>query len=106
MADAHDSPGIGRREFLRRGAAAGLGLSLGSLPGAWAASEDGPARVRRRVPLGRTGLEMPDIGFGSSRLAGDEQLQLHQQVGRGMGQGRQRARNDQGHNSQPGSQDQ
>ena len=28
--------------------------------------------MRRRVKLGRTGLELPDIGFGGSRLAGDE----------------------------------
>jgi uncharacterized protein len=60
--------GIDRRTFLRGGAAAGL---------AWLG---GPAdaaetpRVQRRVTLGRTGLEVPDIGFGSSRLAGDEEL--------------------------------
>ena len=71
--------GFGRREFLRRGAVAGLGLSLLPLAPDSPAEEPGPAgesgpRVRRRVRLGRTGLEVPDIGFGSSRLSGDEDL--------------------------------
>ncbi len=65
---------IDRREFLRRSAAAGLGLSLAPLAGAWAAPTAPEPRVRRRVPLGRTGLEMPDIGFGSSSLDGDTAL--------------------------------
>jgi predicted aldo/keto reductase-like oxidoreductase len=69
--------GIGRREFLRQGAAAGLGLSLAPLAGAFAAAPAEPPRVRRTVTLGRTGLEMPDIGFGSSRLDGDEALVRH-----------------------------
>ena len=43
-------PGIARREFLRRGAVAGL--SLGVLPLAVRADE--PPRVRRQVRLGRT----------------------------------------------------
>ena len=60
--------GIDRRTFLRGGAAAGLAW----LGGAADAAET--PRVRRRVALGRTGLEVPDIGFGSSRLAGDEEL--------------------------------
>jgi hypothetical protein len=33
--------------------------------------------VRRRVALGRTGLQIGDIGFGSSRLDGDEDLVRH-----------------------------
>jgi uncharacterized protein len=62
-----------RREFLRRSAAASLGLSL--LPLAARAAEPGPPpRVRRTVRLGRTGLQVPDIGFGSSGLDGDEEL--------------------------------
>jgi len=74
-----------RREFLRRGllGTAGAGLTLGSAraraeadPGAQPG--DAP-RIRRRVALGNTGLEIPDIGFGSSRLAGDgaEAVVLH-----------------------------
>ena len=62
-----------RRDFLRSAAATGVGLGLLPLVSAGAAI---PARpeIRRRVVLGRTGLEVPDIGFGSSRLAGDEDL--------------------------------
>lgn len=61
---------FGRRDFLR-GAVAGLGLGL--LPRS-ARAEGGAPRVRRRVVLGRTGIEVPDIGFGSSRLSGDVDL--------------------------------
>ena len=67
---------IDRREFLRHGAAAGVGLCL--LPAiADAVASGGAPRVRRRVRLGRTGLEIPDIGFGGSRLSGDEALVRH-----------------------------
>jgi hypothetical protein len=66
--------GLDRREFLRRGALAGLGL--GALPLAAGAEPEAP-RVRRRVRLGRTGLEVPDIGFGSSSLRGDEDVVRH-----------------------------
>ncbi len=62
---------IGRREFLRRGAVAGLGLGL--LPLAAEAASD-PPQVRRTVRLGRTGLKVPDIGFGTSSLRGDVSL--------------------------------
>ena len=64
---------LDRREFLRRGAAAGVALSLPALSGA-AAEEP---RVRRRVVLGRTGISISDIGFGSSRLSGDEAVVRH-----------------------------
>jgi aryl-alcohol dehydrogenase-like predicted oxidoreductase len=67
------SDGLDRRSFLRGSAATGVSLSL--LPLAGVAAE--PPRVRRRVTLGRTGLEVPDIGFGSSRLSGDEALVRH-----------------------------
>jgi predicted aldo/keto reductase-like oxidoreductase len=33
--------------------------------------------VQRTVRLGRTGLQVPDIGFGTARLAGDEALVRH-----------------------------
>jgi predicted aldo/keto reductase-like oxidoreductase len=66
---------LDRREFLRRGALAGLGL--GVLPLASAAAPAEAPRVRRRVRLGRTGLEVPDVGFGSSSLRGDEDLVRH-----------------------------
>jgi predicted aldo/keto reductase-like oxidoreductase len=67
--------GIDRREFLRRSAVAGAGMGL--LPGLAAALPEGPPRVRRYVELGRTGLRLPDIGFGASRLSGDEALVRH-----------------------------
>jgi len=76
-------PPLHRREVLRAGAvaaagaAAGGGLVLGVAPlGAEAAEspDSGGARVRRHPVLGRTGLRVPDIGFGGSRLAGDEAL--------------------------------
>lgn len=68
------SQGLDRREFLRRGAAAGLGLGL--LPLTAGAATD-PPRVRRRVRLGRTGFEISDVSFGSSSLSGDERLVRH-----------------------------
>jgi predicted aldo/keto reductase-like oxidoreductase len=49
-----------------------LPLAAGATP---AASET--PRVRRRVRLGKSGLEIPDIGFGSSSLAGDDALVQH-----------------------------
>jgi len=65
--------GIDRREFLRRAALGGVGLSV--LPAAVSGAE--APRVRRRVVLGRTGLEVPDVGFGSSRLRDDVGLVRH-----------------------------
>ena len=62
-----------RRAFLRSGALAGLGIGLAPL----AAAAQDPPRVRRRVRLGRTGLQVADIGFGSSRLGDDPGLVRH-----------------------------
>jgi hypothetical protein len=62
-----------RREFLRIGTTGLLGLAAG---GPAVAAEMEP-HVQRRVKLGRTGLVIPDIGFGSSRLAGDEAVVRH-----------------------------
>jgi uncharacterized protein len=64
---------LDRRAFLRGSAATGVALSLPLL----SAAEAGPPRVRGRAVLGRTGLSVPDIGFGSSRLAGDEAVVRH-----------------------------
>jgi predicted aldo/keto reductase-like oxidoreductase len=68
---------IDRREFLFRGVA--LGASpLVALGADVAAAESPPApQVRRRVSLGKTGLTIPDIGFGTSRLSGDVALVEH-----------------------------
>ncbi len=54
---------LSRRAFLQGSVAATLGLGLGAA-GESAAGDEEP-RVRRRVPLGRTGLEISDISFGS-----------------------------------------
>ena len=71
-----------RREFLRRGAALGLVPALLPLA-AGAEAETEEPRVRRRVPLGKTGLEMPDVSFGASRLSGDVGV-VHHALERGI----------------------
>ena len=71
-----------RREFLRRGAALGMAPAL--LPfAAHAVEPDALPQVRRRVALGKTGLEMPDISFGASRLRGDVSV-VHHALDRGI----------------------
>jgi uncharacterized protein len=71
--------GFDRREFLKVTAAAGLGIGLGAW-GALAASDPtppGPPRIRATRTLGRTGLQISDIGFGSSSLSDNEDLVRH-----------------------------
>lgn len=67
--------GFRRRDFLK--ASAGVAL----LPLVGAGVERATAglvpQIRRVVTLGRTGLRVSDIGFGSSRLSGDERLVAH-----------------------------
>src|SRR5262249_14915478 len=67
-------PGIDRREFLRRGTLLGIGASLapGAILAATEAAPPGPPRIRAHRTLGRTGLEVSDIAFGSSRLGENE----------------------------------
>ena len=62
------SPGRGldRRDFLRTSALAGLAVGL--QPRGAAAKPE--ARIGRHVRLGRTGLEVSDIGFGGGGLRG------------------------------------
>jgi len=76
-----DTAGLDRRELLQRGVLAGVGFVLSPLA-ALAAPEPPPRTtdapsVRAYRTLGRTGLRVSDIGFGSSALAGDEQVVLH-----------------------------
>ncbi len=73
-----DPKSLDRREFLKRGALAGAGLGL--LPLVSGATQ-APA-VKRRVPLGLTGLEIPDIGFGANSLS-DVKL-VHYALERGI----------------------
>ncbi len=68
---------LDRRELLRRGIALGLAPALLPLAGGLPAAAAEPPQVRRRVTLGKTGLELPDIGFGSSSLSGDAALVQH-----------------------------
>jgi predicted aldo/keto reductase-like oxidoreductase len=69
---------IGRREFLKRGVLAGVGVSLMPLGGSASASLDTTPQVRRYATLGRTGLKISDISFGASRLtSGNEDLVRH-----------------------------
>ncbi len=68
---------LDRRELIRRGLALGMAPALLPLArGAASAAEESP-RIKRRVRLGSTGLELPDIGFGSSSLSGDDALVQH-----------------------------
>jgi len=68
-----------RREFLKTGALASLGVGLLSAASkVRAAINPTPPRVQRYVPLGSTGLKISDISFGSSRLhTGQEDLVRH-----------------------------
>ena len=70
---------VDRRELLRLSALAGAGFPLARL----AAAEAEPPRVRRSVVLGRTGVSVPDVGFGASRLRGDVAL-VHHALDRGI----------------------
>ncbi len=72
-----------RRELLRRAAALGLAPALLPLAGVAAPEPAGSPTVRKRVPLGRTGLEIPDISFGTSALSGDVGL-VHHALDRGI----------------------
>jgi predicted aldo/keto reductase-like oxidoreductase len=55
---------IDRRDFLALGAGAALGLA--GVAGVQQTAAAGDARIRRYVRLGRTGLEVSDVSFGSS----------------------------------------
>jgi predicted aldo/keto reductase-like oxidoreductase len=68
--------GFDRREFLRRGALAGASVGLLPLTAGSALAAEEP-QVRRKGTLGRTGLRVSDIGFGSSSLEGDVALVQH-----------------------------
>ncbi len=58
------APGIRRRELLQAGAVGAVGL----LAAGTATAEDSEPRVRSYRPLGRTGMKISDISFGSSRM--------------------------------------
>jgi uncharacterized protein len=77
MKNPHGSRSIGRREFIKSGALAGIGVGL-TLAEAASASISRAPRVGRYAPLGRTGMRISDISFGADRLSsGDENLVRH-----------------------------
>jgi predicted aldo/keto reductase-like oxidoreductase len=67
MAERRD-PGLDRRGFLIGGAGA-LGAGLLGATGVRALAGDDPPRVRAYRTLGRTGMKIADISFGSSRMS-------------------------------------
>ncbi len=69
---------IGRREFIRSGALAGLGVGLATVASSASASIPPTPQVRRYAALGRTGMKISDISFGADRLStGQEDLVRH-----------------------------
>ena len=66
-----------RRELLRRGFALGLAPALLPRGRTCGGSRGRAAASAGASRSGRTGLELPDIGFGSSALSGDEALVRH-----------------------------
>jgi predicted aldo/keto reductase-like oxidoreductase len=79
-----DDSRLGRRELLQRGALAGLGLTALPLR-AWAQpAAQGQVFVRRYVTLGRTGMRVSDISFGSSRLGAKEGSTVRHALDRGI----------------------
>jgi predicted aldo/keto reductase-like oxidoreductase len=69
---------VGRREFIRSGALAGLGVGLATMAGSVSASVPSPPKIRRYAALGRTGIKISDISFGADRLStGQEDLVRH-----------------------------
>jgi predicted aldo/keto reductase-like oxidoreductase len=58
---------LDRRDFLRQGAAAAVGAGVLGAAGFEALAAPEPPRVRRYAKLGRTGFEISDVSFGSSR---------------------------------------
>jgi len=60
---------IGRRDFIKSGALAGLGVGIAALTGTADASVPPQPRIRRYAALGRTGMRISDISFGADRLS-------------------------------------
>ncbi|MEJ2130958.1 MAG: aldo/keto reductase, partial [Gammaproteobacteria bacterium] len=68
---------LARRTFLRMGAA-GIAASVLPVRAMSASARQSDPQVRRYATLGRTGLEISDVSFGSSRLRpGQEDLVRH-----------------------------
>jgi len=63
---------MNRRDLLQRGALAALGMSILSRRTSAQPAGRAGARVQRYATLGRTGMRVSDISFGSSRLGAGE----------------------------------
>ena len=72
---------IDRRKLLRLGSAAALGSGLPTLNTSGATGDAGP-RIQRYATLGRTGLEVSEIGFGSA--SSDEPELVRHALDRGV----------------------
>ena len=74
-----------RRDFLRASAAASAALPFAGAAGAAAANEiPASGEVRRYATLGRTGLRISDVSFGSSRLRPGQEDLVHMALERGI----------------------
>ncbi|HKB25344.1 MAG TPA: aldo/keto reductase [Methylomirabilota bacterium] len=63
---------MNRRELLQRGAVAAFGLGIRPLRASAQPARRAGTRVQRYATLGRTGMRVSDIAFGSSRLSAGE----------------------------------
>ena len=70
-----------RRQFLRAGAAASAAVPLAST---LAADLTQPGEVRRYATLGRTGLKISDVSFGSASLRPGQENLVHFALERGI----------------------
>ena len=75
---------MGRREFIRSGTLAGLGVGLATLTGSASAAIPTTPEVRRYAPLGRTGMKISDISFGADRLSPGQEDLVHHALDRGI----------------------
>lgn len=96
MADALEAPraqktpppgpgtDLTRRAFLRASGAVGTAVATGAARANAARSSEAPS-IRNRVQLGRTGIEIPDISFGSFSLEADaDEALVHHALDRGV----------------------
>jgi len=84
MKKPDDDDRLGRREFLQRGALAGVGLSVLPLRASAQPARGAGARVQRYATLGRTGMRVSDISFGASRLGAREGDLVRHALDRGV----------------------
>lgn len=73
-----------RRAFLRASGAVGTVVATGAARAGASRSSETPS-IRSRVQLGRTGIEIPDISFGSFSLEADaDEALVHHALDRGV----------------------